>query len=313
MRSFSIFVCAFVFSISLQAQKFTTEQYIQSYKDEAIKNMQMKKVPASITLAQGILESGNGNSDLAKLANNHFGIKCHTDWKGDTYHKDDDAPNECFRKYNSVLDSYKDHADFLCGRERYKGLFLLEITDYKGWARGLKSAGYATSPTYADQLISLIERYELHKYDKEALGSNNVTPNVITDNNNPPQNNHSTTPGGTGTIVHVNGLRAVKIANGQTKAGIATDFDIQVKQLEKYNELGAGDELYEGQVIFVEPKRSSAASGNDHHIVKPGETFYSIAQFYGMKTDALMKKNNMWYGSVLRPGDKLWLRKKKPL
>jgi LysM repeat protein len=280
--------------------------------------MQLKKVPASITLAQGILESGNGNSNLAKFANNHFGIKCHTEWTGEKYYQDDDSPNECFRKYKSVLDSYKDHADFLTGRERYKSLFSLEITDYKGWAKGLKAAGYATNPTYADQLISLIERYELYKYDKEALSNqvvivdaNNNNNNNTSGNNN---NNTSTTaPGSTGTIVHINSLRAVRVGKGQTKSSIATAFEISVKQLEKYNELGPGDELTEGQLIFTEPKRAVAESGVNFHTVKAGETFYTIAQQYGMKTDALMRKNNMWYGSVIQPGDKLYLRKKKPM
>ncbi len=298
------------------AQTITTEQYVEKYKEAAIQNMKDKKVPASITLAQGILESGNGNSDLAVKANNHFGIKCHTGWTGGTFYKDDDAPNECFRKYKSVLDSYEDHANFLITRERYKSLFSLEITDYKGWATGLKAAGYATNPKYPDLLIGLIERYQLHQYDK-GLVANNTTP---TTNNNTPTNT-TTAPAtttnfnaqGTGFIRMNNGLRMMIVQNRQTKAGISIDFALTPKKIEKYNEIGPGDELYEGQILYLDPKKNSADKGNEFHTVQNGETFYSIGQQYGINTTALMKKNNAWYGTVLKTGDRIYLRKKKPL
>lgn len=290
-------------------QKMTTEDYIKKYKDIAIENMKLKKVPASITLAQGILESGNGNSKLATEANNHFGIKCHKGWNGGTFYQDDDAPNECFRKYKSVLESYKDHADFLNGRERYKGLFDLKITDYKGWAHGLKAAGYATNPKYADQLISLIERYKLYQYDLESENSNIIVENNTKDEKNRVVNTIKEPISTNFQIIHINGLKAVKVSKGQTKDMISNNFEIKINHLEKYNELGATDDLYEGQIIFIEPKRNSAASGNDYHIVKEGETFYSIAHSYGMKTEALMKKNKKWYASIIKQGDKLWLRK----
>jgi len=293
----------------LHAQKNTAEDYIRLYKEAAIENMKLKKVPASITLAQGMLESGNGNSELATKANNHFGIKCHNDWKGETFYKDDDKPNECFRKYKSVLDSYKDHADFLSSRDRYKGLFELEITDYKGWARGLKAAGYATNPNYAEQLISLIERYKLYEFDQpQAIASNNKPYNT-TQLPNDIKPNQS----GTGVVFIINGLRAIKIAKGQTKEGIAQDFGLKVKQLEKYNELGRADELYEGQLIFLEPKRNSAEPGKEIHTVKEGETFYSIAHMYGITTKALLRRNGKGLGSTLIPGEKLYLRNIKPI
>jgi len=309
MKRFLLFYGFLFLLITLHAQKNTADDYIHLYKDAAIENMKLKKVPASITLAQGMLESGNGNSELATKANNHFGIKCHTEWKGETFYKDDDKPNECFRKYKSVLDSYKDHADFLSSRDRYKGLFELEITDYKGWARGLKAAGYATNPNYADQLISLIERYKLHEYDQ---------PQVIVEKSKPYNSTQLPTDvksnqSGTGVVFIVNGLRALKAAKGQTKEGIALDFGLKVKQLEKYNELGTADELYEGQLIFLEPKRSSAEPGKETHIVKEGETFYSIAHMYGMTIKALLQKNRKGLGSTLTPGEKLFLRKMKPL
>lgn len=304
-----LFFFGFVFIfITLHAQKNTTDDYIRMYKDAAIENMKLKKVPASITLAQGILESGNGNSELAIKANNHFGIKCHLDWKGETYYKDDDKPNECFRKYKSVLDSYKDHADFLSSRDRYKTLFELDITDYKGWARGLKAAGYATNPNYAEQLISLIERFKLYEFDKEIKSIKTSKPYNTTQL---PQDIKSH-PSGTKMIFIINGLRAIKVNKGQTKDGLALDFGLKVKQLEKYNELGTSDELYEDQLIFLEPKRNSAEPGKDYHIVKQGETFYSIAQMYGMNTKALLQKNRKNWGSTLYLGEKLYLRRKKP-
>lgn len=165
MRKLAFLGIFCAFSLGLMAQQMTALQYIDMYKDAAMNNMRIKKVPASITLAQGILESGAGNSDLATLANNHFGIKCHN-WTGETYYKDDDAPNECFRKYPSVQDSYADHAEFLITRPRYSKCFQLDITDYKGWARELKAAGYATLPTYADKLINTIEKYRLYDFDQ---------------------------------------------------------------------------------------------------------------------------------------------------
>src|SRR5687768_2046584 len=143
----------------------TAEQYIEKYKGDAIKEMLLFNIPASITLAQGMLESGNGNSDLAVYANNHFGIKCHVGWNGPTYIKDDDAKDECFRKYPSVLDSYTDHSKFLKNRSRYAALFELKHNDYKGWAEGLKTCGYATDPKYTRRLIEIIETHKLYQYD----------------------------------------------------------------------------------------------------------------------------------------------------
>ena len=156
--------------LALMAQRITPEEYIQTYKDIAMREMREHKIPASITLAQGILESGAGNSALAREAKNHFGIKCHKGWAGDTYMMDDDAKDECFRKYDNVEQSFRDHSEFLRTRGRYSALFELEITDYQGWAKGLKAAGYATNPKYAQLLIDRIELYDLAKYDQIALG-----------------------------------------------------------------------------------------------------------------------------------------------
>ena len=169
MRKLYLFLL-FLLPMALFGQRITPEEYIQTYKDIAMREMREHKIPASITLAQGLLESGAGNSALAREAKNHFGIKCHKGWTGQTYYMDDDAENECFRKYKNAEDSFKDHSEFLCGRSRYAALFDLEITDYRGWAKGLKAAGYATNPKYAQLLIDRIELYDLTKYDKIALG-----------------------------------------------------------------------------------------------------------------------------------------------
>lgn len=311
-------ICVFFTQMSF-AQKMTTEEYIATYKDWAIQSMLEKGIPASITLAQGILESGNGNSSLAKEANNHFGIKCHTGWAGKTMYIDDDAPNECFRKYENVLDSYRDHGDFLTSRSRYSKCFELEITDYVGWAKELKAAGYATSPTYAESLINLIEKYELFQYDSETGYAQTPTFDDITD---VPAATTSTTSTTNTTaevsisdfeIQYVNGVRAVKVKKGQTKSSIATAFGIKVKHIEKYNELGQADEVVAGETIYVEPKKFSAEKGKDAHTVKAGDTFYSISQLYGIKMESLMKKNRLWYGSKLKAGDTLNLRRKKKL
>jgi len=161
-----LIIILFFFTFQLSAQNMTRSQYIDTYKDEAIYQMRKYKIPASITLAQGILESGNGNSELAYKSNNHFGIKCHSDWQGERVFHDDDENDECFRKYNKVRDSYDDHSEFLL-RPRYADLFEYSITDYKAWAKGLKKAGYATNPSYAKHLIKIIEENELHRFDEE--------------------------------------------------------------------------------------------------------------------------------------------------
>ena len=152
-------------AVGSNAQKLTRQQYIDKYKDVAIKQMHKYKIPASITLAQACLESGDGNSTLARKANNHFGIKCHDGWKGKKIKQNDDKRRECFRKYDNAMDSFTDHSHFLTSRSRYNSLFDLPITDYKAWAHGLKACGYATNRKYAKLLIDIIEEYELYKYD----------------------------------------------------------------------------------------------------------------------------------------------------
>jgi flagellum-specific peptidoglycan hydrolase FlgJ len=163
MKNKYTYIFIFLNLITWSQNKMTPTEYISEYKEDAIKEMYLHKVPACITLAQGMLESGNGNSSLCRNANNHFGIKCHKGWSGKTFMMDDDTANECFRKYECALDSYSDHSQFLFSRSRYSKLFELPLTDYKGWCYGLKSAGYATDPKYPERLIELIEKYKLHE------------------------------------------------------------------------------------------------------------------------------------------------------
>ncbi len=283
-------IIAFLFSIWL-ASAFASsspEQYIALYKNDAIKEMKEYGVPASITLAQGMLESSNGNSILAINANNHFGIKCHSDWTGDTYHMDDDAKNECFRKYPHVLDSYRDHSKFLKERSRYAALFALKISDYKGWAEGLKAAGYATNPKYPQLLINLIERYQLFIYDSE---------NAFVDSSK-----HVV-------FLSKNHVKLVKAKEGDNFESIAKEFGVSAKRLRKYNDAADTLQLKKDDVVFIQPKRKKGSE--KMYEVKDGDSYRSISQDYAIRLKDLYKKNNISPGAIPKKGDKLNLKKKK--
>ena len=174
LRKLFVCFCFTSFALVANAQRMTPQEYIEKYKDIAIEEMHRSGVPASITLAQGILETESGNSDLVQRSNNHFGIKCKSDWQGESVSHTDDAPNECFRKYSSARDSYADHSNFLKKSGRYSSLFNLAPTDYKGWAQGLKSAGYATNPRYPSILIGNIEKYQLNNLDTDIYDPSRV-------------------------------------------------------------------------------------------------------------------------------------------
>jgi LysM repeat protein len=310
------FLCLFVISaLHLAAQdqeKLSTESYIELYAEAAVENMKKSGVPASITLAQGILESGSGNSDLARIAKNHFGIKCHTGWTGKTYHMDDDAPNECFRSYEHVLDSYRDHAEFLRGRPRYAALFELPIADYKGWANGLKAAGYATNPKYPELLIGLIERYHLNTYDQP--GASVASSKKVDSEKKTTPTEPQTAPKTQGKnsqsyrLIYINGLRAVELMSDFDRSLFNLAFELPERKWLKYNERGPNDALKAGQIVFLEPLRNSAALGTNEHTVQQGDTWHSIAHKYGVKTKALLKKNRAGAGSLLEAGTKVRLR-----
>lgn len=262
--------------------------YIAQYCDMAMDQMEKYGIPASITLAQGILESNSGRSTLAVKGNNHFGIKCHNGWKGKTMTQDDDRKNECFRVYSSAKESFEDHSLFLVNGSRYAELFELSATDYKGWARGLKKAGYATSPTYADNLIGLIERYGLDRYDNGGRQPK------------------------TGKLLHhklvVNGIYCVKLENNETIKDIAREFGISQMKLRNYNEVNRDFVPPAGCMIFLEKKKNRAQRETPVHIVSRGESLWEIAQMYGVRVKSLEKRNKLGEENPLTVGMSLKLR-----
>jgi len=220
---------------------FTTLSYIESFKGVAIEEMNSYGIPASITLAQGIIESGSGNSSLAKYANNHFGIKCTSDWRGKAYYKDDDKSNDCFRVYKDARESYKDHSEFL-KRKRYSALFELDKNDYKNWAKGLKQAGYATNPRYPDMLINTIEKYQLHQYDQPESEPDKIKreDRVFTEiNANIPKETKKFTPVETPPSRQVINTTSpdYTVQKGDTLYNIAKRYNMTVDELKALNSL----------------------------------------------------------------------------
>ena len=314
------FAFVMLLPLSLLAQRITPEEYIQTYKDIAMQEMRDHKIPASITLAQGLLESGAGNSALAREAKNHFGIKCHKGWTGKTYYMDDDEKDECFRKYKNAEESFRDHSEFLCGRTRYAALFDLEITDYKGWARGLKAAGYATNPKYAQLLIDRIELYDLSKYDKIALGQ-------ITDDGQLPEiepedellelafspDNRSAyelvdMTADKRFIYENNGVRFVYAKEGETPEQLAKDFNIKYKKFCEYNLLRRPDEMvfHSGDVVYLARLKNKNWKAKKYTVAE-GETLRDVALRFAVKPEKIMKKNGL-QSARLQTGQVLWLR-----
>lgn len=282
-----------LFSVSLVAQKMTREQYIAKYKDIAVKQMGKHKIPASIILAQACLESGDGNSTLAVKANNHFGIKCHDGWKGRKFKHDDDKRNECFRKYDNVYDSFTDHSLFLTGRSRYASLFDLPVTDYKGWAHGLKAAGYATNPKYAKLLIDIIEEYELYKYDNgEAV---KVSKKALKSAKRVEK------------LEKKAAAAQKRVAKAEKKAQKAQmrAAKVQEKLLKKSGAAGVGDsqsaaqaDATRGEEVKVDTEVTDNGDSGSQikysgktHTVKAGDTLYSIARNNGITVDDILKLN----------------------
>ena len=272
----------------------STRQYIDSFKFVAMQEMRAHGVPASITLGQGVLESASGNSKLAKNCNNHFGIKCRSNWTGKFCLADDDAKDECFRGYETAFDSYRDHSLFLKGGKRYFLLFELSATDYKGWANGLREAGYATNPNYGNILIGVIEKYRLSQYDSMVVfGEDFYSPGVAT----------NTTP------VEVNGIQAIMAKPGETPEQVAARYNLSTWQIYKYNDISKGDMLSPGEIIYLKPKRRRSFENN--HTVKNGETMREISQKYGVKVKHLYKLNRLEPGLEVRPGEVINLKEKR--
>ena len=297
-------------------QGITREQYIELYKNIAIEGMRTHGIPASITLAQGCLESGNGNSELAIKANNHFGIKCHTDWQGNKYYKKDDDPGKsCFRKYKNPKESNKDHADFLRYRQRYASLFELEITDYKGWCYGLKKAGYATAPDYAEKLIRIIEDYKLYQYDTQGTGRFTPPPSPTllaqTDIHTPAKSSPLYKYSGLRTIYERNGVPFIISNSSDTYESIAREYNLFTNELLRYNDLHKNTELAPGTIVYLQRKKNKSKRHLEIHIATDGDTYYGISQKYGIRLKKLYQYNNYKKGDILHIGDEVFLRKKR--
>ncbi len=296
---------AWLFVNTSQGQsRITKEEYIEKYKKIAVEEMKRSGIPASITLAQGILESGNGNSTLARKANNHFGIKCHN-WDGEKHYHDDDAKDECFRKYDSAEESYRDHTDFLMKTPRYRFLFEYRSDDYKSWAHGLQKAGYATSKTYASDLIRTIEENKLYIFD-----SGDYTRKVNL--NRKDSDEDFTISLKKRKIYERNRIKYIIAQEGDNLVSLTKELDLFSWQLRKYNDLPEGYEVRPGEILYIQPKRNRAEVGYDFHIVKEGETMHAISQLYGIKLRKLYRRNHMEPGTEPVVGQKLWLRKTMP-
>lgn len=290
--SYFIVLTFFLFSAMLPARGADPyEAYIEVFCDLAIEHQEQYGIPASITLAQGLLESAAGRSRLAKEGNNHFGIKCHKEWKGSTMRRDDDAPNECFRAYRTPEESFDDHSRFL-RRTRYQKLFNLKVTDYKGWAQGLRECGYATDPNYAARLITIIERYSLYSYDTpEGRDPEEIAAFIH-------QMLVSSHP-----VRRSRGLHYVVATPGDTYAVIAKEFNLPVKKLMAYNDVDRDREIKAWEEVYLEEKLDDAPEGITTVTIGEGESIHSISQRFGMRKDvikALNKKVKDKEGNELR-------------
>lgn len=314
--SFSLLLGILSYSFSLKSQEtITTEAYIEQYKNIAIAKMKEYRIPASITLAQGILESGSGNSRLATEANNHFGIKCHKEWTGKTIYVDDDEKNECFRKYNKAEDSYNDHSLFLTTRDRYAFLFNYETTDYTKWAYGLKQAGYATNPKYPELLIKLIEKYDLSQYDSPTYKEpkKGKEKPVVVAAASAPMTKPALKPIAQTSLkgrkmYEINGVKLVLAEKGDTFTSVAAEFGIYSWQIRSYNDLGKKQIIQEGDLVYLEKKKGKAEKNYKAHVVVQGETLQYVSQIYGIRLKKLLKMNNLPEGIQVPVGTQLKLR-----
>jgi LysM repeat protein len=313
--------CVFLFSMAvskiLTAQYITVDQYVAQYKDIAIREMRRMGVPAAISLAQGILETENGNSELVKKSNNHFGIKCKSTWTAETISHDDDAPGECFRAYKDADDSYRDHSNFLRGSDRYAFLFKLDPRDYKAWAYGLRKAGYATNPNYPAILIKNIEENNLEQYTLQGVNDIPVfDKSKYADD--PEDREIDTVLRSTGQVLSlegelrdptkltINGSRALLVPKGTSLLAVASQNDINLSRLLEINDLDKDGLLDKDQYIFLEKKQ--ALGDRDYYILEQNETLYDAAQKNGILLQSLYDFNKISPADNVYPGTKLLLR-----
>lgn len=308
-----LLVCTLALTASVpETRKSPQLIYIERYAEIAVEEMYRSGVPASITLAQGLLESRYGQSELAVKGNNHFGIKCHN-WNGAGMYYDDDRKGECFRKYASPEESYRDHSDFLRFRDRYRFLFELEPTDYKGWAHGLKKAGYATDSKYPQKLISLIEEFELYKYDLDG-GDRRQRPDspawlerVERLDDSRKETFHFAL---SRQMYSKNGVPFVYSVEGESYASIAARYNLFHKEILRYNDLKEDVTLYPGTVVYLQKKKKQAAKGLDKHIVEEDDmSLTDIAQRYAVKLSSLLRMNGFTEDYEPKEGEVIILRK----
>ena len=304
--------------ICCHAQRITAENYIAQFKDIAMSEMKRSGIPAAITLAQGLLETESGNSELVRKSNNHFGIKCKNTWTGATVTHDDDLRGECFRAYQTPEESFRDHSDFLRGNIRYGGLFKLDMTDYRGWAYGLKKAGYATNPMYPQILIKNIEQYNLQQYSLKAM--DNPIPadgatlkedsGVVTLKDIPAAEVKDSAAESIldvpDKILIINNCKCVFAGKGLSLLVIAIKNNINLNRLLEYNEMAEDGILGQDQIVFLQKK--SKTGEKDYYIAQEGEGIYEIAQKNGIQLQYLLDYNGLKDGDKAVAGTKLFLK-----
>jgi LysM repeat protein len=310
--------------VSTSGSGMSAEEYINKYRDIAVGEMKRTGIPASITLAQGMIESDFGRSTLAREANNHFGIKCHDNWTGPTIRHNDDKRNECFRKYKRPEESFYDHSDFLKSTTRYSFLFDLDPGDYRGWAKGLKKAGYATNPDYANMLIRNIEYNNLTAYDygykpgqpARTVANAESTPvrdSDITVEPKPAYNGNASVVAKVPRVMENNRIQYIIVKEGETRESLEKEFQLLKWELPRYNELNNDFMPVAGQMLYLQPKREKAEPGKESYTTVAGDTMYIISQRYGIKLKSLYEMNRMDEGTEPEAGKKIWLRSIKPV
>ncbi len=311
MRYF-LFVILFLATISPAVCQITRKEYIERYQLLAIEEMNRSGIPASITMAQACLESGNGNSVLSQKSNNHFGIKCKSTWTGKTVRHDDDEKNECFRKYNTVEESYIDHTNFLMANPRYFFLFQLKPDDYVGWAHGLKKAGYATANDYGHRLIKIIEEYQLYRLDYKIRNQELASYKHKNLKTKETLNKLFINPYESHPVAERNNVKSVVVKEGDTYEIIAQEFGLKSWELYKFNDQPTGYVPQKNEVVYVEAKnRKAGKRGMLTHRVEAGETMHYISQMYGLKLKPLYNRNGMKYGQEPRTEEIIFLRNKR--
>ena len=309
VKKFLLIILTAVLALSASDGEYL--KYIEKYSGLAVSEMQRTGVPASITLAQGILESAAGGSSLAVKGNNHFGIKCHADWRGKKIFKDDDKSDECFRVYHSADASFRDHSDFLRYRDRYKKLFELDPTDYKAWANGLQEAGYATDSQYAQKLIKVIEDYQLYRFDQGTVVPEKPAvieqPVVVKPSNIQEEYRFSLSR----TVYEINGVPCVYALDGDSYEELAAVNGLFLRELLSFNDLKKSEELHKGDIVYLKAKKNKGARGSEKYVFGENpESLRTVSQRFGVKLSAIRRMNKLAVGYVPQEGDTIVLRRR---